>query len=238
MFATWPMVFGALTAGVIAGFLIPENGPGSPSGSVAAVSDKSTAKTKPEAATPVSVKASEREVPAKNSEREAAVKNSARDEACENQTWPYLTPSCLDRSARNEPPAVVVKTRISEPPTEDSSRAKQAKEAKSAKSPPVAVASTPAEDAGQTQKAPAAAPEKTVQPAKQQAARGAEEPERPGAKSQAPRRADRNRAERRYAGRDDFYDEPRIYIQRGGRLYLAPEYHQRLYPQDGYGREW
>ena len=250
MFASWPMVFGALTAGVIAGFLIPENGPGAPTGSVAAVSDKSPAapKTKAETATPVSVtpvsvKTSGREAPVKTSEPDP-VKTSERDEACEKQTWPYLTPSCLDRSAQNPPPAVVVKTRIAEPPTEDSSDEKL--EAKPAKSP--TVAATPAaaaDDAAQAQKTtPAAAPEKSAQPAKRQAAQepeASDEPEQPRAKARTARRPAeprRNRAERRYAGPAGEDDRRQVYIQRNGRLYLAPQYRHRLHSQNGYWREW
>ena len=246
MFASWPMVFGALTAGVIAGFLIPEDGPGAPNGSAAAVSDKSSAapKMKAEAAPPVVVKTSEVKTSDKTSERDASAKKSADDAACEKQTWPYLTPSCLDRSARNEPPAVVVKTRLADPPTEGAAGVKP--EAKPAKSPAVAATpAAPADDAVQAQKtSPAAAPEKSAPPAKRQAAQepeASDEPVQPRAKARTARRPAaprRNRAEQRYAGRADLYDERQVYIQRGGRLYLAPQYRQRLHSENGYWREW
>ena len=241
MFATWPMVFGALTAGVIAGMLLPEN-QDARSNTVAAVSEKSggapvAPKTKPEVTVPT---------PAKKADREAPMKNAQRDEACEKQTWPYLTPSCLDRSAPNPPPAVMVKTRTTEPPTEVSAREKQ--ETKPPKLPAVAATTNPAKDASPQKTEDAQAPKTSAEAPKRQAAQETEEweeAERPRAKLQPARRAaeprrgpDRNRSDWRYAGRDDFDDQPRVFIQRGGRLYLAPEHRHHLRPQAGYWREW
>jgi len=273
MFATWPMVFGALVAGLIAGFLIPEMKPKPASSSVTV---KTSAKA-PEIAKTVETKAA-----AADTTKDAS---AAATEDCERQTWPYLTPSCLDRSAQAAVPDVVVKTKRSEPnPKVESEPAQKPAEA----SAPATTASIPAagtaaatttttttdgapKSENQGTAAATVPPAKTETPAaaknvpstpasneaKQQPSQATESApakavRRPPPKSRAEARAEvldeplrprveryrgDRRYERRYAGQP-YGDNGPIYIERGGRLYLAPEYQHRLRGPDPYWREW
>ena len=274
MLATWPMVFGALVAGLIAGFLIPDiHQKPAPSSVVAAKTSVKAPETKKtvETKTPA---------PAPTKDTSAPAPKTAAAEDCERQTWPYLTPNCLDRSAQAAAPDVVVKTKLSEPKSEVESEPAQTPAAPAA---PTTTASTPTAPASialktdgvpkadrgretgsaATEPAPApktdtpAAPKSaTVNPApnelKQESAQAAAPAAEKTARRPVPRaragtraevqdeplraRVERYRSERRYAGQYD--DDGPVYIERGGRLYLAPEYQHRLRGPDRYWREW
>jgi len=276
MFASWPMVFGALVAGLIAGFLIPEATQKQKSASSSVVAAKTAEATKvaePKRALPTP-KTDSATAPAPTTNASAtAPQKSTENEDCERQTWPYLTPNCLDRSAQAAKPDVVVKTKMAEPKSEGGSEEKPA----SAPSPTTTVSTAPKTDSppkadmGGTPKDAAAAtansatnpasneadPEEKRQADRQQTekqpAQAAAAPEksarRPAARARTEARAEvldeplrpraeRYRGERRYAGQIDDEDDRPVYIRRGGRLYLAPEYHHHLRMQDRYWREW
>ena len=263
MFASWPMVFGALVAGLVAGFLIPEaKQPTRPPSSTVAAKTSDPAKTSEQPKAVEQAKASETAkapepkvaAPATNNASAPATQSAANDD-CERQTWPYLTPNCLDRSAQTATPDVVVQTKATEPkPVNDSERKPEPVQASAAaavsgapkadtnastKSAATAAAPDETRPADRHQPAQAAAPEKQVTPTPEKSAR------RPAARARAEAidepvrpRAERYRGERRYAGQIEDEDDRPVYIRRGGRLYLAPEYHHHLRMQDRYWREW
>jgi hypothetical protein len=293
MLATWPMVFGALVAGLIAGFLLPEMKQKPVASSVvaakapASVKTIETAKT-PEPKTPAPVKTIETvktpepiaPAPAQTKDAAATAPKTVENEDCERQTWPYLTPNCMDRSARAATPDVVVKTKVDETKPENEPRSVTGGEPKSTptQSPATTTSATPTSDSAptgsvaatkNTPASPAPAPkvdttatksaaaspssnEVKQEPAAQAAAPAPEKTaRRPAARPRPEARAEvldeplrprteryRDRGERRYAGRIYEEDDRPVYIERGGRLYLAPEYQHRLRGPERYWREW
>lgn len=237
MFATWPMVVGALVAGVIAGFLIPEKR-GAASNAPVPVAKTSEIRAEGPAANADKMTARQPAKPAQGTE-------------CEQQTWPYLTANCLDRSARNAAPAITVKTKVMDDITGSLPGAGKVEPVAAKDDAPQSRASVQSEKAAASSTSTAAArdtSEDAVRGEAPAAAPGAGKNQRGTARARAdarekpPRRAtNRGRPERRYSDYDvELGDLPeRVYIQRGGRLYLAPEYQSRLRPPPPtYRREW
>jgi hypothetical protein len=214
MYATWPMVFAALAAGAVGGFMIPDR-PQSRPEAVAKASDIPQVIPALRASVQKPVEVTETKAPP--APPPLAAKEVAVTESCGTQSWPYRTPGCLDRTAALEPAPVVVNARRVDPAISlrDMNPDKQ----------PTAVESPPA-------------PKQKVVSAP---ARQNEDMDRPRANG---RRVNANAAEgemapardrrlkRRPADRPNFRlvegewrEEQRVYFRdRDGRLYLAPEY--------------
>lgn len=245
MNASWSMVFGALLAGLVGGFMIPVRPEIRDVPTITAAKKpepaKSAAADKP--ATPVAAKAQDatevRRIPITEAAVEepkpaASMNNNNRADAnsCAKEAWPYRSPNCLDRTA-TVAPAATVETRRVEPTsglTDKGAATAAAAKPEPTKAEPVKPEATKPEP--KVVAAPPAREQRTepAPPAEQAAVRSNEEPraeaadERPAAKSakqtrRATRRSNRNTV--------DFNDgiPTRVYL-RGpdGRLYLAPEY--------------
>jgi hypothetical protein len=145
MYATWPMVFGALVAGGLAGAMIPERPASSPSAVTewahgkSAASQKAngkpaeqtaskpaetTAKTsaadgKPRAVAETSVTPAPKTSETKGVQavpvNAAAQPDPAPRASCETEKWPYRSSTCLDRTASVLPAQTVVKTKRVDP---------------------------------------------------------------------------------------------------------------------------
>jgi hypothetical protein len=150
MLASWPMVIGALIAGVLLGILVPSPKP--PSAIVAppfVSTEKAEAKAKRELAAQTKEKdsaATKETVQAVSSQPAAEPKSASRDTTpCSQQTWPYFSATCIDRSAPAPSSFQVTNTRPADPSI-------ALREEKTA-------APTPAREARQTLKASPSSPE-------------------------------------------------------------------------------
>jgi len=253
MNASWSMVVGALLAGTVAGFMIPVRPEIRDVPALTASKATETAKkfADDKTATPVAAKTEDatevRQIPltesaSKGSEPAAQTKSDQTDaNSCANETWPYRSPNCLDRTAKFAPADTAVSARRVDPAVslEDKDNQKMLTIApeSAAKPPAPKAAEVPApkpEPAKSEQKVVTAPPvreERAERPApqpEQASTRPTPEPrahvnERQEASSEKPRRAAR-RINRDSVDLDDGIPT-KIYL-RGpdGRLYLAPEY--------------
>ena len=253
MNASWSMVFGALLAGIVGGFMIPvrpeiRDVP-------ALTASKATEPVKKTAADkgndevrkiPLTEAAAKDSAAAEDSKPavQTTAKNGAGD--CAKETWPYRSPSCLDRTAKLAPPDTVVAARRVDPTvslqdkdtqktmTAAAEPASKAAEAPAPKPEPAKseqkVVTSPAhreEQAERSAPQPEQASTRRAPQPEQVSTRAASEPR---AQSNGREEATANPPPRRAArrvNRDRFDDgiPTRIYL-RGpdGRLYLAPEY--------------
>jgi hypothetical protein len=228
MLATWPMVIGALAAGVIAGLLVPSPKQPVASGSQASLGQSvEKTQTKTERERPPSVaKESAQPVAEAKPEKQTA-------EACSRQSWPYYSPSCLDRTATAPGPVRIVNTK----PANSTLALSDEKERKSqAAAPPPAPKS---ETRQQTQEA-------AVAPAQTQTNR-ARENSRPSS-NEFNRQTEQERLRQQPRGQaritrveppEDWDDEaPRVFLRSDGtRVYVVPETRQ-VRPPNGYWRSW
>ena len=189
MLASWPMVIGALIAGVLLGILVPSPKP--PSAVVAppfVSTEKAEAKAKRELAAQTKEKdsaATKETVQAGPSQPAAEPKSASQDTTpCSQQTWPYFSATCIDRSAPAPSSFQVTNTRPADPsialreektaaPT-PAREARQTPKASPSGSEPTSAPSAsakgsmpaePARDARQTPKAPSQAPAQATAPA-------------------------------------------------------------------------
>jgi hypothetical protein len=267
MFASWPMVIGALIAGVLVGIMVPSPKTGSPVTPPLVSSEKSEAKAKRDlAAVTTKESGSAKET---NEVRTVAtpttdVKVAKQDtNPCSQQTWPYFSPSCIDRSAPAPSSFQVTNTRPADPSIALRDEKKQATAPYSSQTPKAAPAAptqaaAPAQAASSPTPSPpaptqAAAP---AQPATAQSASPAQSQTPARATSRAPdnaqtssadverqieqpRQRQQQRGQPRYTRieppDDDDYDSPRMLLRRDGtRVYVVPESRA---PR-GYWRSW
>ncbi len=236
MFATWPMVFGALLAGLVIGVLVPER-PTDP-GRKYANDGKSFAATSPSAngsaktTTPSVEPAPDAAAPAERS--------------CDEQVWPHLSPACIAGAKQASQPVRVIPTRRSNPEiavkaaepsggAEDSAPSDRPAPHTSDATPPMPVPSPVPTRASADEKPEPDQQEKAERkPAPQPDAAATARPQRAATQPPSRQRTARNRT---YTARtpdlaDDFEDErPRVFIQRDGtRIYVVPQgrYSRRL----------
>ncbi|HEX5777382.1 MAG TPA: hypothetical protein VFY21_00945 [Xanthobacteraceae bacterium] len=243
MNASWSMVFGALLAGTVGGFMIPvrpeiRDVP-------ALTASKATEATKKPAAdktasTPTTAKAENasdaRKIPlteatSKSAEPNAQAESNRQTDAnsCAKETWPYRSPNCLDRTAKVAPADTVVPAR----PVDPAVSLRDDQKTETASKPEINTAKP--ETAKSQQKVvstPPAREERSERPApqpEQASTRPADEPRAQAANERQERSTNKPRRSTRRVNRDpvDLDDgiPTRIYL-RGpdGRLYLAPEY--------------
>lgn len=239
MLATWPMVIGALIAGAILGLLVPSPKPSTPIPPPAVSADKPEPKVKRDVA---SVPPKEN-LPAKDTvatqvpSQGSAEPKPTKDVPCNQQTWPYYTSSCIDRSAPT-PSFQATNTRPADPsvalradePKQEEKKADEPKqtEKKSAPALPAAPstiqpAPAPRPTAAQTGRTPTTA---------QSSADGERQLEQ-----QRPRQQRTQPRYTRVEPPDDGAEEsPRVVLRNDGtRIYVLPE--GRPLPQ-GYWRSW
>jgi hypothetical protein len=246
------MVIGALIAGVLVGLLVPSPKPPAATGSTPAT-QVSTEKPEPKvkrdlaAATPRAGEAS--------SQAATEAKPAKQDSVpCSQQTWPYYSASCIDRSAPM-PSFQAATTRPADPSValrDDSAKQQEKKPVASdapkqsgvakqeEKKPAAEPARTASETARTAQPSPQAADPAprgaATQPAR--ASNGSADAERQ-LEQQRPRQ---QRAQPRFTRvdpPDDFEGEsPRILLRRdGSRIYIMPE-GQPVPQGNGYWRSW
>jgi hypothetical protein len=254
MYATWPMVFGALAAGALAGVMIPERPASSPSAVSEWAHGKSGTGNKANTAKPAESKptkaiaeraataASTTAVDVKsaaapnNAAKTAAQTDTASSTSCETEKWPYRTSNCLDRTAAVLPAKSVAKTRRVDPtvsmrstnPNEGSREGtKQIAEEKP----------TPKPEKEKEKKTASIAPQEEEVEQKRSAAPRAETDDREIRSEPAPRRTTQRRVTTRRAPEPgDEYTGRVYYRDQYGRLYLAPEMRHQLPPPPGFWR--
>jgi hypothetical protein len=251
MLASWPMVIGALIAGVLVGLLVPSPKPAStPVVPPLVNSEKSDAKAKRETSAPTKEKDSvaTKESPQGSAPAQpAAESKSAKQDPnpCSQQTWPYYSPSCIDRSAPAPATFQVTNTRPADPAIALREEKKQASAPDPARQPPKATPPAPAQAGApvQANTAPAQPPTQPQTPARAQsrapdnAQASSGETER---QFEQPRQRQQQRTQPRFTridppDDDDSYESPRVRQRSDGtRVYVLPE---RPAPR-GYWRSW
>ena len=250
MFASWPMVIGALIAGVLVGIMVPSPKTGSPVTPPLVSPEKSEAKAKRDlAATTSKESASAKEV---NEARTVAtptteVKAAKQDaNPCSQQTWPYYSPSCIDRSAPAPATFQVTNTRPADPAIALREEKKQATAPDPVRQAPKVAPPAPTQAAAPPQTATPPAPTQTQSPARASTSPNSRAPDNPQAASadierqvEQPRQRQQQRGQPRYTRieppDDDDYDSPRMLLRRDGtRVYVVPEGRA---PR-GYWRSW
>jgi hypothetical protein len=256
MFASWPMVIGALIAGVLMGIMVPSPKTGSPVTPPLVSPEKSEAKAKRDLAAVTSKESG----PAKevNEARTVAtteVKVAKQDaNPCSQQTWPYYSPSCIDRTAPAPATFQVTNTRPADPAIALREEKKQATAPKATPTAPTqaaapAQAASPPASTQATPPAQATTTTHSAPPAQSQAAARASSraPDNAQASSadverqvEQPRQRQQQRGQPRYTrieppDDDDDYDSPRVRLRRDGtRVYVLPDGRA---PR-GYWRSW
>jgi hypothetical protein len=254
------MVGGALLAGVLGGFIIPDR-PEPRRATTATVSSSPIAKTSANGATSAPQKEQQgsgekiRTVPL---ERSTAAEPEDRDDttngtsagntserknasSCVQETWPYRSPNCLDRTATIEPATTIVNAKrvdpavglaatssASNPATNKETSnpaASKAKDSASASSSQKIVSAPKRQepDESQAKSEPETPPVRSEPEQRKQAA--ASRSEDNGGKRRRPRAATRLEAESREIPAGVYFRGP------DGRLYLAPEYRLNVQPR-------
>lgn len=232
MHATWPMVFGALLAGAVGGFIVPDK---PLSRATPAVSESTGSKPTPLKAkrdrdavqaddesirlVPLTKAANtENVVPASKPENEAPAPAPKQIEAetpggCAIKTWPYRIAGCFDRTAPPTAASTVNAKRVE--PTAALSAQAPAKSEPAPQKQKIVAAPPPQKSENRPE---AAAPPAEPVPARAEAVRPVQS---------APRQREARRPQRQLSRELDLDDgvPTRIYL-RGpdGRLYLAPEH--------------
>lgn len=224
------MVFAALVAGLVIGLLAPSPSPPQRA-------ESSSAK----AARPVPATAAPRAPVIEQALREAAHANASKKpstdaklkQTCEQQAWPYLNASCIDRTVKSPDAVQMINVRTAEPAFALSDEQENNKREAAKKEDD----DTNKEENAASKEANREAAPKPVQPASTL-------PRQKNEAAPPARRADRRRPrrwdepERRFFEVPDDWDgsRPRAYVQPDGRLiYVYPErrYFQRRLP-DGW----
>jgi hypothetical protein len=267
MFASWPMVIGALIAGVLVGLLVPSPKPPASTSSPAAATQASSEKEKAEAKAKRDLAAltpkesgSAKEV---NEVRTVAVpateaKVSKQDASpCSQQTWPYYSPSCIDRSAPAPSSFRVTNTRPADPSIalrdEEKKQVSAPEAARDARQAPKAIPAAPTQTAVPVQTAAPAqaatptAPTPAQTPARAPASPNPRAPDNAQAASadverqvEQPRQRQQPRGQPRYTRIEppDDDESPRVMLRGDGtRIYVMPE-GRSARPINGYWRSW
>jgi hypothetical protein len=258
MYATWPMVFGALVAGTLAGVMIPERPASSPSAVTEWAHGKSgtgnkTNTAKPPESKPASpvtetagspaLKAAEVKpavAPAaatqNSAARTATQTDAASSASCETEKWPYRTSNCLDRTAAVLPAKSLAKTKrvdptISMKSTNPNEGSREGTKQVAEDKP------TPKPEKEKEKKTASIAPQEEETEQKRSAAPRAETDDREIRSEPAPRRTTQRRVTTRRAPEPgDEYTGRVYYRDQSGRLYLAPELRHQLPPPPGFWR--
>jgi hypothetical protein len=258
MFASWPMVFGALIAGVLVGILVPSPKPpaatSSQATSVQKTSDQTEAKAKRDLAATASKEsgaANETTAVGSVATPTTDVKAAKRDATpCGQQTWPYYTPSCIDRSAPAPSSIQVTNTRPADP-----SIALRDQEKKQASAPEIvrdapskATTAAPAQPAVPAQATSSPAPAQSQTPTRAPTPANPRVPDNAQASSadverqiEQPRQRQQPRGQPRYTRiepPDNDDASPRVFFRGDGtRVYVMPE-GRNARPINGYWRSW
>jgi hypothetical protein len=220
MHATWPIVFSALVAGAVGGFLIPDRPQSGPAAvaKAPAISERGSSDAKASTLRAnVPAPKRNRALAAPDEPSAAGTRDMANTERplCAIDSWPYRAPGCLDRKAAIEPGYTVVNAKRVDPAQSLMAEGNRAAEstAKSKLKFVYAPSARSEEDDNMEQAGGKAAKAKSRSQVRRE---------------RRARPAGRNSAENHY-GRE----VPRVVI-RGpdGRLYLAPGY--RHLPPTGY----
>jgi hypothetical protein len=247
MLTSWPMVIGALIAGVLMGLLVPSPKPAStPVAPPLVSSEKSDAKAKRElsATKEKDSVATKESAQAPAPAQPAAESKSAKQDSnpCSQQAWPYYSPSCIDRTAPAPATFQVTNTRPADPAIALREEKKQASAPDPARQTPKAIPPTPT----QATAPPLASPPQAQTPARPSTAPNSRAPNNAQASSadverqvEQPRQRQQPRVQPRYTRieppDDDDYDSPRVLLRRDGtRVYVPPE--GRAPP--GHWRSW
>ena len=261
MFASWPMVIGALIAGVLVGLLVPSPKPPAATSSPAAATQASSEKEKTEAKAKRDLAAvtpkesgSAREV---NEVRTVAVPATeakvAKQDAspCSQQTWPYYSPSCIDRSAPAPSSFRVTNTRPADPSIalrdEEKKQVSAPEAARDARQAPKAIPAAPTQTAAPAQAATPPAPTQAQTPARAPTSPNPRAPDNAQAASadverqvEQPRQRQQPRGQPRYTRIEppDDDESPRVLLRGDGtRIYVMPE-GRSARPINGYWRSW
>lgn len=226
---TWPMVFGALAAGIIFGAIVPQKEPAvlNLPEQRAAPQQASMKNAEPGPESPASAPEPARTTatPAEAQQTERAAND------CRRQAWPYYDSACLDRAAPAPAPVRVVATEPADPADTLQPAAPSQREAKSeeqtAKGEAEVKETRPADEAGAKS---AAKPRSERQRARQSTRTEREEINRSDEAEEEDEAAQptRTRRQPRVAQDDDQVprERPRILILRDGtRIYIPPRSH-------------
>jgi hypothetical protein len=258
MFASWPMVFGALIAGVLVGILVPSPKPpaatSSQATSVQKISDQTEAKAKRDLAATASREsgaANETTAVGSIAAPTTDVKTAKRDATpCSQQTWPYYTPSCIDRSAPAPASVQVTSTRPADPAIalrdQEKKQASTPETARDAS--PKAINPAPAQPAVPVQAASSPAPTQSQTPTRAPTPANPRAPDAAQASAvdverqiEQPRQRQQPRGQPRYTRiepPDDDDAPPRVLLRGDGtRVYVMPE-GRNARPHNGYWRSW
>jgi hypothetical protein len=215
MYATWPMVFAALAAGVIGGFVIPDRPQSRPNEVASKAADVPQVIPALRTSDQKPVMAPQVKTPA----QPAPVAKESAEGSCARESWPYRAPGCLDRTAALEPGPVVVKAKRTDP-------AISLRDVSPDKA-PAADDGTPA-----PQHKIVSAPSKSIEEKAERRKPNSRNASTNDVEDSETAPANNRKHKRRSAGRPNFRlvegewrEEPRVYVRgRDGRLYLAPEY--------------
>jgi hypothetical protein len=229
MLATWPMVIGALAAGVIAGLLVP-----SPKKPVASGSQANLVRTsaeKAEAKTEGSANKTTQSAAEVKPEKQSA-------EACSQQAWPYYSPTCLDRSATAPGPVRIVNTK----PVNSMHALSDEKERKSQAAAPQPAPKRETPQQPQEAATVAPAPEKTQTNRTQENSRQSSNEIKRQIEQERPRQQPRGQARiTRVEPPEDWDggDAPRVLLHSDGtRIYVVPKTRHLRPLNNGYWRSW
>lgn len=267
------MVIGALIAGVLVGLLVPSPKPPAATSSPAAATQASSEKEKTEAKAKRDLAAvtpkesgSAREV---NEVRTVAVPATeakvAKQDAspCSQQTWPYYSPSCIDRSAPAPSSFRVTNTRPADPSIalrdEEKKQVSAPEATRDARQAPKTIPAAPTQTATPAQ---TAAPVQTAAPAQAATATGPTQAQTPARAPASPnprapdnaqaasadverqveqsRQRQQPRGQPRYTRIEppDDDESPRVLLRGDGtRIYVMPE-GRSARPINGYWRSW
>ena len=115
MLATWPMVIGALIVGALAGLLVPAPKQPATTSSTQVSGESPAGKPKREL-TASQAKESPTEKDRVDAKAPPQQEPPGQDaNACSQQTWPYYSPSCIDRTTPAAPSFRTVTTRPADP---------------------------------------------------------------------------------------------------------------------------
>jgi hypothetical protein len=230
------MVAGALLAGILGGFIIPDRPQPREITKVALTSSaedtaarsKTAAQDKPQI-DGQKIRAVPLESSAAAEKTESSVDAGRRTDqnSCAQETWPYRSPNCLDRTAPVEPAATIVSakrvdpvvgvTAPSSPTGKDKSNPVASAEANTLTSNQKIVSAPKQQPSGEAvgNSEPEAAPTRPARERRKQAASGTEDDGQKGR---------RIRPSERTVARDRQIPDGVYFRGRDGRLYLAPEY--------------
>jgi hypothetical protein len=260
MLASWPMVFGALIAGVLVGLLVPSPKSPSATSSVVAPPFVSAEKAEARAKRELAQTKEKDSVAAKETVQAASAesKSASQDNTpCSQQTWPYYSATCIDRNAPAPSSFQVTNTRPADPSIalrDEEKKVSAPEAARDARQAPKAIPAAPtqtvapAQTAAPAQAAAPPAPTQAQTPARVPTSPNPRGPDNAQAASadverqvEQPRQRQQPRGQPRYTRiepPDDDDNSPRVLLRSDGtRVYLMPE-GRSARPINGYWRSW